>query len=89
MVNIKEANYFAIKEFALFANYSRINGTKLHALYRLIQKKGEPIKSNDKNLAGVKCLEFDKGEYVAIIHTPFKKGCFFPCKLRQIHLQRL
>jgi hypothetical protein len=83
--NIKSANCHAIKNFA--TDSSVIQGTKLNALYLLIQKKGEVMNTEDKKLNGVKCLEFNPGEYVAMIHTPCKKGFFFPCMLKTYHLQ--
>jgi len=89
MANIKESNIWAIRDFSMRNEQKRLQGNKLIALYRLIQKKGEPIKTNDINLKGVKALEFSKGEYVAMIHTPIKKGFFYPCKLKTIHLQSL
>tara|TARA_R110002111_G_scaffold106609_1_gene164976 strand:+ start:1235 stop:1555 length:321 start_codon:yes stop_codon:yes gene_type:complete len=42
-VYIKTSNYWAIHDFALFGNRSRIYGTKLKALYHLVQAKGEAL----------------------------------------------
>jgi hypothetical protein len=89
-VKLKEANIYAIRDFSLYNNTKRIQGTKLQALYRLIQKKGEKVRvSGDHELKGHKALQFNTGEYICIIHTPCKKGFFFPCSLRTAHLQEL
>jgi hypothetical protein len=85
-VNIKKSNQWAIHDAFMLANDTRMTGNKLIALYKLIQKKGEPIKTNDENLKGVKALEYKKDNFIAMIHTPFKKGCFYPCKLKKIVL---
>ena len=89
MIYINQKNYFALKDFVLYDDYSRIQGSKLEALYKLIQKRGELMQTNDPVLSGVKCLEFSKGEYIALIVTSFKKGSFYPCKLQKIHFQAL
>lgn len=88
--NINERNKWAIHDFSVLNQQQRITGTKLKALYRLIQIKGEPIKApSNKEINGVKALEYDKGSFVAMIHTPIKKGSFFPCKLKTINLQHI
>lgn len=87
---INERNYWAIHDFSLLNQQKRITGTKLEALYKLIQKKGEPIQAEgNEEINGIKALEFSKGSFVAIVHTPIKKGSFFPCKIKTIHLQTL
>lgn len=88
--NINERNKWAIHDFSVLNQEQRIRGTKLQALYKLIQMKGEPIKApSNKEINGVKALEYEKGSFVAIIHTPFKAGKFFPCKLKTINLQNI
>ena len=84
MVNIKESNYWAIYDFAILKDNSRIQGTKLKALHRLTQTKGEAAKSNDNKINGVNVLHYGKGQYIGFIHTPIKTGQFFPCKLQTI-----
>jgi len=89
MANIKESNYWAIHDFAILKDNSRIQGTKLKALCKLAQIKGEPAQSNDKQINGVNVLEYGKGEFIGFIHTPIKKGQFFPCKLQTISMTEL
>lgn len=88
-VHIKESNKWAIHDFSLHNATQRITGNKLIALYRLTQKKGEPIKSNDPQLKGVMILEYEPKKFIGFIHTPIKKGSFFPCKLKTINLTTL
>ncbi len=88
--NIKESNRWAIHDFSVLNQQQRITGTKLKALHKLIQMKGEPIKAEgNEQINGVKALEYEKGTFVAIIHTPVKKGSFFPCMLKTINLKNL
>lgn len=86
--NIKESNYWAIKDFAQRPNGGRITGTKLQALYALIQKKGEPIKSKYPSVSGVKSLEYADGQFIAIKRTGPSQS-FFPCALKVIQLVKL
>jgi hypothetical protein len=88
-VNIKDSNMWAIHDSFMLNNENRITGNKLIALYKLIQKKGEPIKTNDKELKGVKVIEYKKDNFIAMIHTPLKKDSFYPCKLKKIVLTSL
>ena len=90
---IKEENRNSIKDFAAHGAGGNMQGSKLKALYSLIQKKGEAIETENiqdgHKWVGVKALEFAKGEYIALKHLPVKKGCFFPCALRQLHMVAL
>jgi hypothetical protein len=87
---VNERNKWAIHDFSVLNQQQRITGTKLQALYKLIQKKGEPIKAEGNELInGVKALEYDKGCFVAMIHTPIKKASFFPCMLKTINLKHI
>ena len=88
-MKIKESNYWAIHDFAVLGDNSRIQGIKLNALFNLIQKKGEAMKTKDKKLNGVKVIDYGKGEYVGFLHTSYKNGEFFPCKLQTISLTEL
>ena len=88
-IKLKKRNYWAIHDFTLLGDRTYIQGSKLEALYRLIQKRGEPIEHLDGHLHGVMALEFDKGSFVAMIHTPVKRDSFFPCKLQTAHIQHL
>ena len=86
--NIKEQNYYAIKDFVEGRKRSDMQGTKLQALFRLIEKKGEPIKSEDVRFSGVKALQISDCEYVAIKRTGSLHS-FFPCALQSILLTKL
>jgi hypothetical protein len=88
MVNLKKANYWAIHDFALMKDKERIQGSKLEALYRLIQLKGSPIETEGP-LNGIKALEFGSGSFVAISHHPSSPDSFFPCRIKTVHLQQL
>lgn len=87
-VNIKESNYYCIKDF--FTNQSRpeMQGNKLKALFKLIQKKGEPIQTEDKSLQGVKALKISDSEFIAIKKTPIN-GNFYPCMIKTYLLTSL
>lgn len=89
MINIKKSNCNAINDFAVHNTRQIIYGTKLEALYFLIQKKGEIIETKDENLKGLKCLEYQKGVYIAIKHNPIKENSFFPCMIKTIQLTQL
>ena len=88
MIHLKEQNKKDINSFAFGGQPPKMQGTKLQALYNLIQKKGEPIESDDENLNGVKALKISESEYVGMIHTPVK-ATFYPCKLKTIILTTL
>ena len=45
---------------------SAIQESKLFALARLINAKGEPIESEDPELNGVKALKFSESEYITL-----------------------
>jgi len=91
--NIKEENYNSIRYFAIHGVGGNMQGSKLKALFTLIQKKGSAIDTENINdghkWKGVKALEFAKGEYIALKHWPSKKGFFFPCALRQLHMEAI
>lgn len=87
---IKTQNYFMLKDIGLRGIEARqeAQGDKLKAIFRLIQKRGEPIKSNDKRFHDLKALEFGPGEYIAMKRTgPTDK--FFPCAIKTILLTTL
>lgn len=86
--NIKEQNYYAIKDFVEGRQRSDMQGARVEALFRLIEKKGEPIQSEDVRLNGVKSLQISENEYVAIKRAgPLHS--FFPCALQSILLTKL
>lgn len=87
MVNLKESTQKNILNFITKEGESNIIGLRLLALYKLIQKVGEPIKTNDENMKGLMCLQFIEGQYIAIKKTSFKMGSFFPCKIVTYHLK--
>ena len=77
--NLKPAN---IEQILNFANSkpSKIEQSKLKALYALIQKKGERIESINQKLDGVYCLELKENLFIAIKRAG-PKDKFFPCVL--------
>lgn len=88
-VKIKEANMWAIRDFSLLQDFGRIQGTKLMALDKLIQTKGEVIfADSDNELNEKKCLEFAPGQFIALEVEHFGES-FFPCKTKIHHLQVL
>jgi hypothetical protein len=90
-INLKESNLVQIKAF--FETKCRnndIQGSKLEALYNLIQKKGEVMKINKPHkFEGLKALNIGDGFFISLKHTPIKKDSFFPCKLDQLYMQEL
>ena len=88
---IKEQNYWMLKDIGLRGVESRseVRGNKLQAIYKLIQKRGEPIQTSDPLLNGVKALQFADGEYIAIKKTSHKAGSFYPCAIKTILLTTL
>ena len=82
MVQLKQKNIKTIRTYCKFNVLP--TGEKMEAIYRLIQKRGVPIESEDK-LNGIMCLMFDKGEYIALKRTGSKEK-FFPCSIKKIYL---
>jgi|AntRauTorckE6833_2_1112554.scaffolds.fasta_scaffold39284_2 hypothetical protein len=93
MVQLRETNRQQIKSFFETNEPNNIEGLKLQALYKLIQSKGETIdEANTKKVErfiGCKALHIGKGIYLALKHTPIKKGSFYPCKLEQLFMKEL
>lgn len=87
VANINNRNYWAIKDFAY--NNSVLKPFRVEALYRLIQLKGEPVKSNSKDFDGLKALRISEFEYITINHVPVYPDSFFPCMLRTTILTTL
>jgi len=85
-INIKPQNYGAIHDAFALNDDNRVVGTKLEALNRLIQRKGEILNISDKQ---IKALNLGEGTYIAMEVTSIKKGSFFPCKIKKYHLQKL
>ena len=89
-VLIKASNYWAIHDLALLGNWSRVQGTKLQALYHLVQCRGKVLEGpNDSRYKGIKVLEYGDGCYIGFIRIAYKAGTFFPCKLHVVSLQEL
>jgi len=80
-VNIKESNYWSIYDFAMSRHRPEMQGNKLKALFRLIEKRGEPIQTEDVKLNGLKALQIKPGEWVTMERTATNNS-FYPCKLR-------
>ena len=86
--NIKEQNYWMIKDFAIDnSRRPEVQGNKLKALYNLVQKKGTAIITKDEKLEGVKVLEFGEGEFIGFKRTG--GSSFYPCVLKTILLTDL
>jgi hypothetical protein len=89
-VFIKASNYWAIHDLALLGDWSRVQGTKLQALYHLVQCRGKVLDGpHDAKYKGIKVLEYGVGYYIGFIRTAYKAGTFFPCKLHVVSLQEL
>ncbi len=89
-VLIKASNYWAIHDLALLENWSRVQGTKLQALYHLVQCRGKVLEGpNDSRYKGIKVLEYGEGCYIGFIRTAYNKDTFFPSKLHVVSLQEL
>lgn len=90
IVKIKYSNYQSIKNFLIngSGNDNNIYGTKLKALFKLIETKGEPIETNEKKLQGLKALPINEGEFIAIKRIPVN-GSFYPCVLHTYLLTTL
>jgi len=88
---IKEQNYWMLKDFGLRGIQARpeVHGDKLKAIFRLIEKRGELIKTNDPSISELKALEFGDGEYIAIKRTGPKNGNFYPCAIKTVLLTTL
>ncbi|SFC41290.1 hypothetical protein SAMN04487891_110177 [Flagellimonas taeanensis] len=89
-VFIKASNYWAIHDVALLGNWSRVQGTKLQALYHLVRCRGKALEGpNDSRYKGIKVLEYGEGCYIGFIRTAYNKDTFFPSKLHVVSLQEL
>jgi len=87
IINIKPIHRIGIEQIA--KGYpTNIVGSKLIALYNLIQKKGEPMVSEDKRYNGVKVIWYSKTDGVGFIRQSTGKS-FFPCVLRTIQITKL
>lgn len=89
-VFIKEQNYWAIHDFAYRFKTDHINGTKLEALYQLIQNKGRFLGvPSDHKFYKLKVLEYADGDFIGFIRTGYTKSSFFPCKLKTVAFRLL
>ncbi|MER3374024.1 MAG: hypothetical protein RIM83_05245 [Allomuricauda sp.] len=89
-VFIKASNYWAIHDLALSGNGNRVRGTKLQALYHLVQRRGKILDGpHDSRYKGIKVLGYGNGCYIGFIRTPYNADTFFPCTLHVVSLQEL
>lgn len=86
--NIKEANYWCIYDFAIGRPRPEMQGTKLQALFKLIQTRGDAVTTENKDLNGLKALEIKPGEWVAMKRTSIRDS-FYPCTLKTFILTKL
>jgi len=87
--NLSSKNLSFLKE--LFAGNIKTTGKRIEAIYKLIQSKGTPIKSDftgKENFNGVMCYEIEEGEYIAIKKTG-SKDSFFPCSIQLLSITDL
>jgi hypothetical protein len=85
-INLKQHNISEIDKFIENHFNTTIQGTKLHALYNLIQRKGKRVESKENSkLNGKKVLEYKPGNYICLDRTGSKKS-FFPCSISVIQL---
>lgn len=70
MVLINERNRQRIESLAHSETCMSMN---VLSLMRLIERKGEPIETNDEKIKGLKALEYQDGIYIAIKDITPKK----------------
>ena len=87
MIKLKTQNYKAIRNHVI-TGAPTIQGSKLQALYTLIQAKGEAIEA-DGWMSGLMALKISESEYIAIEHTPVSPSSFYPCKIKSILLETI
>lgn len=82
---MKPANIAAVLQFAA-GDPSPVQGSKLKALYTLIQKAGEPVTTTDEKspLKGIKALRLTADTFIVLSRRAVGPD-FFPCSM-QIHL---
>lgn len=85
---IKEANLQKIIALANNDTENCLQGTQLEALYNLIQKKGDTIRSKNKKLNGLKCIKLPNNKYLAIKHIPYGNS-FYPCMTRTFLMEEV
>ena len=82
---IKKFNVLEIDKHIKDVFSSKIQGDKLFALLKLVDKKGASIESpGEKTLNGVKVIEYKKGHYIGFKKQVFSNGSF---KLNTIALK--
>lgn len=79
-INLKPNNYRQIVDHVQKRS-NDLQGSKMHALYKLIEKKGETIQTEFNKLAGVKALQISPAEFIAIKRVGGAKN-FYPCCLQ-------
>jgi len=87
-VYIKKSNYWMLYDFVRNRIRPEMQGTKLKAVFKLIESKGEPIETDCNKLKGVKALQIAEGEYIAMKRTGIN-GSFYPCCLQTYLLTEL
>lgn len=86
---MKPANITAVLQFAAGVP-SPVQGTKLKALYTLIQKAGEPVTTTDEKspLNGLKALRLDANTFIVLSRRAVGPD-FFPCSMHMYLLEEL
>lgn len=87
MIHIKPKNVSEIDLHIIDAFNSKIRGSKLFALLKLIDKKGNPVNAPENEyLNGVKVIEYKKDFLIGFVKTEFKNKSF---KLQTISLTKI
>lgn len=82
-VNLKPENIRLIRNYC---KYNVVpNGKTIQAIYKLIQKRGAPIESDEPRYNGIMCLLFAKGEYIALKRSGLKDS-FYPCMMQNLYI---
>lgn len=77
MIHFKEKTILQIDKHIKDAFNSEIKESKLFALLKLVETKGNPINApENESLHGVKVIEYKKGYYIGFIKKTFKNGSF-------------
>ena len=87
VTNLSVKNVALIHSVATGKTPESFYGMGVHALYKLIQRKGVVVESDDKLYDGIKALCYKPGYHVAIIRDMDNGVDFYPCRLRFICLK--
>ena len=91
VINLKPTTVQEILSFVHGQQPERMQGSRLKALYSLIQSKGEPISADNKRLNGQKALKIKDNLWIALVRTSSVQNSeqFYPCRLDSFLLESL